>query len=92
VLEYEWVHDGAVGGTVRWEFAADGTSGTRVVLTQTVPAHFAHLRATVLAAWQTHLELFFAALLGDVLRPGVSVAAERTERLRHMYAERLGGR
>jgi uncharacterized protein YndB with AHSA1/START domain len=86
VLEYAWLHDGAPAGRVRWELAADPVAGTSVVLTQTVPSNLAHLRATVLAAWQTHLELFFAALFGEVRCPW---PAERTERLEQMYAERL---
>lgn len=66
LLEYTWLHDGAPAGTVRWEFASDPKLGVRVELTQTVPAELAAVRAEALAAWQVHLELFFAAVLGGV--------------------------
>lgn len=86
VLEYTWQHDGADVGRVRFELAVQEPLGTRLVLTQTVPARLASHRATALAAWQTHLELLFAALHGDVRCPW---PADRTEHLRAMYAERL---
>jgi uncharacterized protein YndB with AHSA1/START domain len=86
LLEYDWQHDGTPAGRVRWEVVADPKAGTRVVLTQTVPAPLAGLRATALAAWQTHLELFFAALFGSPRR----WPAERTEALTELYASRLG--
>ena len=72
---------------IRWELTADQTSGSRVTVTASVPSRLADLRAKLLAAYQTHLELFFAALNGDV-RPW---PAERTEELEKRYAERLDG-
>jgi uncharacterized protein YndB with AHSA1/START domain len=86
VLEYEWLHDGTAAGRVRWELSQDPQQGTRVELTQTVPARLSHLRPTLLAAWQTHLELLFAAVLDDV-RPWPDGRVEELERL---YVERLG--
>jgi uncharacterized protein YndB with AHSA1/START domain len=65
VLEYEWLHDGRPAGTVRWEFHSDSALGERVELTQTVPTHLADLRPLVLASWHLHLELFFAAIMGE---------------------------
>ncbi|WP_063048550.1 SRPBCC family protein [Nocardia arthritidis] len=80
-MEYQWRHDGAVAGTVRWAFEADSDLGVRVVLTQTLPAKLAALRPELLAAWQVHLELFFAATQGDIRCPWpadrVAVLAER---------------
>ncbi|MGW0591137.1 hypothetical protein [Streptosporangium sp. NPDC002607] len=71
---------------MRWELAHDPGRGTRVVLTQTVPARLAGLRTTALAAWQTHLELLFAAVQGEPrCRP-----EGRVEELRKLYEERLG--
>lgn len=85
VLEYEWIQDGAPAGRVRFELAEDPELGTRLELTQTVPARLAEVRATALAAWHTHLELLFATLLGGerAWPPG------RTEELRETYARRL---
>jgi uncharacterized protein YndB with AHSA1/START domain len=63
VLAFDWLHEGAVAGEVRW--ALDGPEMfARLVLTQTVPAHLGELRATLLAAWQSHLKQFVAALHG----------------------------
>jgi uncharacterized protein YndB with AHSA1/START domain len=84
-LEFAWLHDGAPVGRIRWELIADRTSGSRVTVTVSVPSRLADLRAQLLAAHQTHLELFFAALNGDV-RPW---PAERTEELEEGYAKRL---
>lgn len=78
VLEYEWLQGETPGGRVRWEFTHDPLEGTRAELTQTVPED---LRATALAAWQVHLELFFA-LTHDVVRPW---PAERVEELEERY-------
>ncbi|MGH3328570.1 MAG: SRPBCC domain-containing protein [Streptomycetales bacterium] len=86
MLEYDWQHAGAPAGRVRWEITADPKLGTRLVLTQTLPSRLADLRATALAAWQTHLELFFSALNGTTR----CWPAERTEELRKRYADRLG--
>jgi hypothetical protein len=84
VLEYAWLHDGAEAGRVRWEFRRTEW-GCRIVLTQTVPASLADQRAVALAAWHTHLELFFAAASGGP-RPWPD---DRTEELTKMYADRL---
>lgn len=86
VLEYEWLHDGAPAGTVRWEITADPKLGVRVELTQTVPAELADLRATALAAWHVHLELFFAATHGDIRCPWPE---DRTAELTKHYAAEL---
>lgn len=85
-LAYGWLHDGEDAGEVRLEVRGEEQVGTRLVVTHTIPAHHADLRATVLAAWHTHLELFFAALEGDVRCPW---PADRTEHLRLTYARRL---
>ena len=87
LLEYAWQHDGAPVGRVRFELRHQEPIGTRLVVTQTLPPTLADLRATALAAWQTHLELLFAALHGDVRCPW---PADRTAALRAMYAARLG--
>jgi uncharacterized protein YndB with AHSA1/START domain len=86
VLEYEWRHDGAAAGRVRWEITHDPRLGVRVELTQTVPARHAGLLPTVLAAWQVHLELFFAATFGEIRCPW---PADRVEYLTKQYADRF---
>jgi uncharacterized protein YndB with AHSA1/START domain len=86
VVEYAWCHDGSEAGWVRFELRDQEPIGTRLVVTQTLPRDHGDLRATALAAWQTHLELLFAALHGDVRCPWPT---ERTERLRETYAARL---
>ncbi|PXY19339.1 hypothetical protein BAY60_31760 [Prauserella muralis] len=86
IAEYGWRHDGEQAGRVRVELREQEPVGTRLVVTQTVPHRLAEVRATLLAAWQTHLELLFAALHGDVRCPW---PAERTERLRADYARNL---
>ncbi|WP_280341794.1 SRPBCC family protein [Nocardia abscessus] len=86
-MEYEWRHDGAVAGTVRWFFDADPDLGVRVELTQTVPSHLARLRPTLLAAWHVHLELFFAATQGDIRCPWPT---DRVAVLTERYAADLG--
>jgi uncharacterized protein YndB with AHSA1/START domain len=83
-LEYEWLHDGEPAGRVHWELAHEPTVGTRVVLTQTVPKKLPDLLPTVLAAWQVHLELLFAAVQGEV-RPWPD---GRVEQLATGYGER----
>lgn len=85
-LEYEWLHDGTPAGRVRWTIVSDERLGVRVELTQTVPARLADLRASALAAWHVQLELFFAALHGDVRCPW---PADRAEALTKEYADRL---
>lgn len=84
-LEYTWLHDGAPTGRVRLDLRDQQPIGCRLVVAQTVPARLADLRAAALAAWQTHLELLFAALFGEV-RPW---PAERAEVLRRRYLQRL---
>jgi uncharacterized protein YndB with AHSA1/START domain len=84
-LEYDWLHDGAPAGRVRWELAESPIAGTLLTLTQTLPGRLADLRAGALAAWQTHLELLYATVHG-ASRPW---PAGRVEELRSAYAERL---
>ncbi|ROS40188.1 SRPBCC family protein [Amycolatopsis thermoflava] len=86
VLEYEWLHDGAPAGRVRFEIVADAELGTRIELTQTVPFALQHLRAELLAAWHTHLELFFAATFGEIRCPWPE---ERTALLTKRYEEKV---
>ncbi|EHR51719.1 hypothetical protein SacmaDRAFT_3503 [Saccharomonospora marina XMU15] len=88
-VEYGWRHGNHDAGTVRLVLRDQQPLGTRLVLTQTVPQALAEQRATQLAAWQTHLELLFAALHGDVRCPW---PRERTELLRQRYEDRLRGR
>jgi uncharacterized protein YndB with AHSA1/START domain len=86
VLEYEWLHDDSPAGTVRWEFVSDKELGERVEVTQTVPAHLAGVRARALAAWHLHLDLFFAAAMGDVR---CAWSTDRLAELTEHYAARL---
>ncbi|MCP2259859.1 putative conserved protein YndB, AHSA1/START domain [Streptoalloteichus tenebrarius] len=86
LLEYEWLHDGAPAGRVRWVIESDPTLGVRVELTQTVPAELAETRAAFLAVWHVHLELFFAAVHGDVRCPW---PRDRVAELTEHYASRL---
>jgi uncharacterized protein YndB with AHSA1/START domain len=86
VLEYEWLHDGKPAGTVRWEFHSDPALGERVELTQTVPAHLAVTRAKALASWHLHMELFFAATMGDVQ---FAWSEDRVAELTERYEEQL---
>ena len=72
---------------MRWVFAHDPEVGTSVELTQSVPARLADVRAIALAAWHVHLELFFAATHGEIRCPWPE---ERTEKLRAIYAARIG--
>jgi uncharacterized protein YndB with AHSA1/START domain len=66
VLAYEWLHDGEPAGTVRFELFSDPKLGVRVELTQTVPERLADVVPSAMAAWHLQLELFFAAVMGDV--------------------------
>ena len=86
LLEYQWLHEGSPAGKVRWEFVADPKLGVRVELTQTVPASLASVRAEALAAWQVHLDLFFAAVQGDVR---CAWSEERVAELTARYASTL---
>lgn len=83
VLEYEWLHDDKPAGHVRWTIESDPKLGVRVELTQTVPASLAELRAHSLAMWHVHLELFFAAVHGDIRCPWPT---ERVEELTKHYS------
>ncbi len=85
VLEYEWLHDGAPAGRVRWTIVADDELGVRVELSQTGPARLADLRATALGAWHVQLELFFTAIHGEP-RPW---PPDRAEELAKEYATHL---
>jgi uncharacterized protein YndB with AHSA1/START domain len=86
VLEYEWLHDGEPAGTVRWEFHSDPKLGERVELTQTVPAPLADLRPLALASWHLHLELFFAAVMGEVR---CAWSRERVTELTKRYSDAI---
>lgn len=86
LLEYEWHHDGAPAGLVRWEVVHDPLLGTRVELTHTLPARLTELRATALAAWHVHLELFFASSHGDIRCPWPQ---QRIDELQQHYHEQL---
>jgi uncharacterized protein YndB with AHSA1/START domain len=85
-LTYEWLHDGEPAGTVTWRIFSDKQLGVRVELTQTVPAHLAEVRATAMAAWHVQLELFFAAVHGDIRCPWPEA---RTEELAKHYTAKL---
>lgn len=67
-------------GLVRWEITADPQLGVRVELTHERPADV----VTALAAWHTQLELFFAAVHGEVRCPWPQ---DRTEQLKKHYRE-----
>lgn len=86
-LEYGYLDGGAVAGRVRFELRHQEPLGTRLVVTQTVPARLADTLPVTLAAWQTHLELLFAALFGEGRRQWPS---ERTDELTKRYADRMG--
>ena len=79
------LHDGEPAGTVRWELHSDPKLGERVELTQTVPAVLPEVVPRALAAWHLHLELFFAAVMGDVRAWSDARVAELTEH----YAKQL---
>lgn len=69
LLEYEVSLNGQPAGRARWEIVADPRLGTRVDLTHTLPHRLASHRPGLLAAWQVHLELFFAATQGEIRCP-----------------------
>ncbi|MFD9738788.1 SRPBCC family protein [Umezawaea sp. NPDC059074] len=69
-------------GPVRWEVSHDPEVGTRVDLTHDLPEDADPVAA--LAAWHVHLELFFAAALGDVRCPWPE---DREEELRKHYGQ-----
>jgi uncharacterized protein YndB with AHSA1/START domain len=83
VLAYPWLRDAEPVGEVRWELVGQAF-GSRLVLTQTVPADLPELRPLSLARWQVHLERFVAALHGERREwPAARVAA-----LQRRYAGR----
>lgn len=84
-LTYTWLHNDIPAGEVRWEITPQ-SFGSLLTVTQTIPTPLSELRAITLAAWQTHLELLFAALFGDIRCPW---PADRTEELRQHYAASL---
>lgn len=86
MLEYTWLHDGETAGRVRFVLVQDPALGHRLELTQTIPTQLADRRAEVLAAWHIHLELLFAAVLGQVRR----WPEARTEELTEHYRATLG--
>jgi uncharacterized protein YndB with AHSA1/START domain len=61
-LAYEWHHEGAPAGEVRWELTTGTGQGARLVVTQTGPADRAAARQTALAAWRDHVEGFARSL------------------------------
>jgi uncharacterized protein YndB with AHSA1/START domain len=84
-LEYEWDHDGAPAGRVRWEFESRPPASL-IVLEQTIPAALADTLPAALAAWQLHLELLVATLQGiERCWPD-----DRMAQLESRYAARLG--
>lgn len=85
-LVYEWRDDGTSVGEVRWTVSGRKYAG-RIVLTQTVPAELATQRASLLAAWQAHLERFIAGM-HDIDRPWPD---DRVELLRKRYADQVAG-
>ncbi len=84
VLEYAWPDGDEPAGRVRWELNGGHPAGTRVVLTQTVPAHLEEETVTALAAWHTHLEVLADHLRGVEHCP---FPEDRVEELRKHYAE-----
>jgi len=84
VLEYAWLSDGEPAGRVRWELTGGHPAGTRVALTQTLPAASAEDRVTALAAWHTQLEILADHLRGVTRCPWPK---ERTEELARHYSE-----
>jgi uncharacterized protein YndB with AHSA1/START domain len=85
-LVYEWRHDRTPVGEVRWTVRGRKYAG-RIVLSQTVPPGLADQRASLLAAWQAHLERFIAGM-HDLERPWRD---DRVELLRKRYADQLAG-
>jgi uncharacterized protein YndB with AHSA1/START domain len=84
VLVYDWLDDGEPVGWVRWTVSGRKYA-CRLVLTQSVPPKLAGRRASMLAAWQVHLERFIAGL-HDHDRPW---SDDRVDLLRKTYAERV---
>lgn len=83
-VEYAWLHDGQVAGQVRWLVVHDPLVGTRVEITQTVPAALAALRPAALAAWHVRLDRLFAAVQGRE----IDVPPDREADLVRRYTER----
>jgi uncharacterized protein YndB with AHSA1/START domain len=86
VLEYTWPSGGAPAGRVRWELTGGHPAGTRVVLTQTLPAGDP---VTALAAWHARLDVLAARLRGstDDTWPG-----DRAAQLVKRYTDRVEAR
>jgi uncharacterized protein YndB with AHSA1/START domain len=64
LLEFTWTDNGKDLGFVRWELIGDG-SGTRLVLTHTVPEAARDFGLPALAGWHTLLEQLVALLDGQ---------------------------
>ncbi|WP_227982237.1 SRPBCC family protein [Nocardia spumae] len=84
LLEYEATVDSVPAGRVRWEIIADPDTGTRLELVHTLPHDLGPQRARLLAAWQVHLELFYAANRGEIRCPW---PAQRVTDLTATYAD-----
>ena len=69
LLEYELTLDEQTAGWARWEFVADPDTGARLEFTHTLPGSLHAHRARLLAVWQVHLELFYAACRGEIRCP-----------------------
>jgi uncharacterized protein YndB with AHSA1/START domain len=85
-LAFAWRHEGTPAGEIRWTVTGRKYAG-RIVLTQLVPPELADQRASLLAAWQAHLERFIASM-HDLERPWPD---DRVELLRKRYADQLAG-
>jgi uncharacterized protein YndB with AHSA1/START domain len=82
ILEYTW----PTGGRVRWELTGGHPAGTRVVLTQTLPAGDP---VTALAAWHTRLDLLAGRLRGLAENPRPE---DRATELTKRYTELVEAR
>lgn len=85
LLEYAWLDGDAEAGRVRFTLVEDARTGTRVEVSQTLPERRRDRLPIVLATWQVHLELLFAALMGEV-RPW---PGDRVDALERRYRTRL---
>jgi len=72
------------GGRVRVELGHQEPLGTRLIVTQTIPAEQADRRLVTLAEWHVRLELLYAALNGEQR----DWPADRVEHLTEKYAKR----
>lgn len=64
LLEYTWETPEEDRGSIRWELADEG-SGTRLVMTHTLPSSARSFLFRALPGWQTHLERLDALLQGN---------------------------